>query len=174
MEKSKIISGVIVLAVIAVGVYLITSRTENSSENTDTTTTDTTNKKMPFSEFVKAGGSYKCEVKQYMSDMENSGTVYISGGNISGKYTTVAEGMTVESSFVMKDGYSYTWSDMMPGIGFKVKVNTTINPDGTTSTSDTYSWNAEQIGDYNCEPWTFDASMFALPANISFTEVGDK
>jgi hypothetical protein len=116
------------------------------------------------------GGSYKCEVKQAFSDMENSGTVYIAGGNIRGEYTTIAEGRTIDTSFIMKDGYSYTWSSALANIGFKTKINTKASGAGAES-SGTYSWNASQIGDYNCEPWTADEKTFETPAGMSFKEV---
>ncbi|MEJ0001841.1 MAG: hypothetical protein WDN09_01495 [bacterium] len=99
-------------------------RTENAPAVADSTSPEeqapaTSGKKVAFSQFVKQGGSYKCEVKQYLSDMDNTGTVYISGGNIAGEYNTVAEGRTIDTSFVMKDGYSYTWSSMMPNMGLE-------------------------------------------------------
>jgi hypothetical protein len=129
-------------------------------------------KKMAFAEFVKnPNGSYKCEVKQSMSDMENTGTVYISSGKIKGDYTTIAEGKTMKTSFIMKDGYSYTWGDMMAGMGFKVKVVQEVGAKTDASASGTYSWNAEQIGDYDCQPWVANDAMFALPSGVTFKEM---
>jgi hypothetical protein len=62
-------------------------------------------------------------------------------------------------------------------MGFKVKIpDSANNVNGNTNTDvqGTYSWNAEQIGDYNCEPWTVDQSKFELPKGITFTELGSK
>lgn len=128
-------------------------------------------KKVPFSEFVKNNnGSYKCTVQQSMSDTASEGTVYISGGNVAGSFNTVAEGRPMDTSFVLKDGYSYTWSSALPGMGFKVKV-TAAAGDASASASGTYSWNADQIGDYDCQPWTADQSKFALPTGITFRDM---
>ncbi len=181
---SKTLISVLVVGVVVVGGYLalnknkVSTDTQKEASNTETdtkTAEQPAGKKMAFSEFVKTGGSYKCEVKQYLSDMNNSGTVYINGGNISGEYTTVAEGRTIDTSFIMKDGYSYTWSSMFPSMGFKIKVNTSAaGANANASASGTYSWNANQIGDYNCEAWTLDASKFALPANITFKDMSPK
>src|SRR3989344_1783289 len=105
-----------------------------------------------------------------MSDFENSGTVYMSGGNISGEFSTIAEGRPMQTMFMMRDGYSYTWSPDFPTMGFKVKINTDAG-DTNADASGTYSWNANQIGDYNCEPWTVDESKFTLPTSIKFQEM---
>jgi hypothetical protein len=172
---SKTIVSMLVVGVIIVGGYFVITKnpkkdTGDIKNGQQVESTKTEGKKMAFSAFVKQGGAYKCEVKQAFSDMENSGTVYMSGGNIRGEYTTIAEGRTIDTSFMLKDGYSYTWSSTLVNIGFKTKINTQV--DGTNAVnSGTYSWNASQIGDYNCEPWTTDEKMFEVPAGMSFKEV---
>ncbi len=168
---AKIILWVVVGAVAIFGGYsLLNSKkvatvdpTPSAEVADDSTKPETTGKKMAFADFIKNDSrSYKCEVKQAMSDFENSGTVYVSEGKISGEYSTVAEGKTMKSSFILRDGYSYMWT---PGtsMGFKVKNSTEANG--------AYSWKAEQVGDYNCEAWTLDASKFTLPAGVTFKEM---
>jgi hypothetical protein len=170
---SKTLISVLIILVVLVGGYFIISANKGgndttmlnteSGENEQTTVTD--GKKMAFSEFVKQGGSYKCDVKQAMSDFENSGTVYIDGANVRGDFSTIAEGRTMETSFISKGGYSYMWSSAMNS-GFKTKIQT------ETGASGTYSWDADQIGDYNCESWAAEESKFSVPANITFKEMG--
>lgn len=175
--SNKVIAGILVGLVVVVGGYLV-FRSNGAKENGEVagdTTQQPAGKKMAFSDFVKQGGAYKCEVKQYLSDFENTGTVYINGENISGNYNTVAEGRKIDTSFIMRDGYSYTWSSMAPNMGFKVKVDTTnAGADGDATTQGTYSWNAKQIGDYNCEPWIVDQSKFELPKGVTFTDFSGK
>lgn len=176
MQKT-IISLVILVAVVAGGYLVIkngkrtesvpTVDTEVSSQAQENTSESTAGKKMAFSEFIKQGGSYKCDVKQYMNDFENSGTVYISNGKISGEYSTVAEGMNIKSNFIISDGYSYGWSSALPNMGMKVKI--VSNADGK---GETYTWSADQVGDYNCEPWTPDESKFNIPTSVTFKTIG--
>jgi len=171
---SKTWVSVLIVVLVLVGGYFAfrggrTEVTENETGGEQEGIVETS-KKMAFSEFVKQDGSYKCDVKQAMSDFENEGTVYISEGNISGEFTTIAEGRPMQTMFMMRDGYSYTWSSALPNMGFKVKVNTTLG-DGGTDTSGTYSWNANQIGDYNCEAWNADQSKFSIPTNVKFQEM---
>jgi hypothetical protein len=84
--------------------------------------------------------------------------------------------MTVDSSMLVKDGdeYAYTWTSTSPNQGFKVKnaQPAAANPaDTNTQMNATYSWNAEQIGDYDCTPWTVDRSLFELPKGLNFKEL---
>lgn len=185
---SKILMWVLVAGVVIGGYVVINNSksevTENDSNlaggtelegSSEANSMDAAGKKMAFSQFVKQGGSYKCEVKQYLSDFENSGTVYLNGGNMRGEFSTVAEGRTMDTSFIFKDEYMYSWSSSLPNMGFKMKVNPMMtNTNTEAETSGTYSWNADQIGDYNCEVWTVDPSKFALPAGVNFQAVGNK
>ena len=148
------------------------------------TPANTSGKKMAFDAFIKRGdGSYVCTVSQYLSDMENKGTVYIEGSadqdkrKIRGDFNTVAEGMKIDSSFVIKDGYTYSWNSFMPKSGFKIAMPKEMASSGAAVTanqngnSGNYVWNASQIGDYDCQPWTVDQAKFALPSAVTFTEV---
>lgn len=152
---------------------------------------DTNGKKMSFDVFMKQGlqgSAYECTVHQTISNIDTTGKVWIDGtgtatsatsssanAKVHGEFTTAVQGMNITSNFTVVDGYSYSWSSMM-STGYKVKV-----PDSTGATSDTsaeakgsYSWNASQIGDYDCQPWTATAAKFALPTNIKFTEMSAK
>lgn len=136
----------------------------------------TTGKKIAFSELFKQGGSFECTVKQTVSDMESDGVVFMNGDRLRSEFSTIAEGIKVDTTIIIKDGNMYTWSSMMPKDGFKIKVEPTDGVgdnavDSTKSVSATYSWNIEQIGDYYCEEWIMDESKFTLPTGIKFTEM---
>jgi hypothetical protein len=175
---TKIIMWVVVLGVLAGGGYFLSKG--NSTKEVQSTTTETssgtpeeaTQKKMAFSSFLKNDqGSYQCTVKQYMDDFGSEGIVYVSAGKIRGEFTTVAEGKNLETSIIVDNGYQYVWSSAMQN-GFKMKLpeSTTTSTTGA-STSGTYSWNAEQIGDYDCTPWTVEQSKFIPPSTIVFTDM---
>lgn len=144
---------------------------EDTSEEV---TMGTQGKKMAFSEFLKQDkGAYQCAVNQYLDEemtQSTQGTVFINAGNISGTFETNVGAMSITSSMIVKDGFSYTWSNMSP-IGYKVAIveSTEVNTD--QEMSGTYSWNAQQIGDYNCEVWDVDMTKFDLPQGISFQAI---
>ncbi len=166
-------AGVIVLLVAG---YLVFSggKADENKGTEDLTKEEQGGKKMAFSEFVKKGESSKCEVKQYVSDMTSKGTVYIDGDRIRGDFSTIVDGKTMISSFIMRDGNSYSWSSALPSMGFIVKVDNGAGSDANANANGAYSWNAEQIGDYDCEPWVADPSIFALPREVTFREVNPK
>lgn len=137
-----------------------------------TSTQETTGKKMAFSQFISTDkGSYKCEVNQYVSNIETKGTVFVKNGMIKGEFTTAVAGRNITANMIARDGYSYSWSSMAPTVGYKTKLDTSVNATTTASTSGSYSWNADQIGDYNCVPEEIEDSQFSVPASINFTTV---
>lgn len=172
---------IIVLAVIILGglgfvSYSQMNAQKNSQITTDTNatttpTTETSGKKMAFSELLKQGGSYQCTVKQAVSDFNSDGLVYIDKDRIRGEFSTIAEGMKVDTSLIVRDGYNYTWSSIAPKMGFKVKIDPQVTGSTSADMSGTYSFNANQIGEYDCASWTVDESKFTLPSTVVFTEI---
>ncbi len=190
MPQSKIIISALVAVIVLGGGYMALKSqetkdavsqesvktneqgTEPKVNETETTGTPS-GKKMAFSEFLKQGGAYKCTVNQNIQDTETQGVTYIDGDIIRADYTIEVEGLTMTSSMIVRDGYTYSWSSMAPQMGFKSKIaeaEPTAN-DIDTGMSDSYAWNADQIGDYNCDAWNPDKATFALPAGVTFTEM---
>lgn len=170
---SKKIVGLIIVVLVIIGGYFVLSGNKGTeNENLGEVKEEGTGKKMAFSQFLKQGGAYKCEVKQYMNDFENSGTMYVDGKNLRGEFSTVAEGRTIDSSFISRDGYTYNWSSMTPGMGFKMMTGENEEtPGANIDASGTYNWDAGQIGDYNCENWAVDSSKFEVPKDVVFQEI---
>ncbi len=171
---SKTLISVLVIAVIVVGGFFIFKNRQaaNNTTGEQAGTQDNAGKKISFSDFIKQGGSYKCDVKQATSDFENSGTMYVSDGRVSGEFNVIAEGKTIQTHFASINVYSYEWMEGSK-TGFKVKVSATTDSTGA-NVNGSYGWNANQIGDYNCTAWTIDESKFALPADVTFKLVGTK
>lgn len=183
---SKTLIGIMAAVVVIGGGYFVITKNKDSKVNEQqivvdnvseqsTQTSQTTNspaKKMAFAEFIKKGGAYKCTVNQSINNVDTKGVTYISGGMIRGEYATKVQNFNVETTLIVRDGYTYTWTSMAPNMGFKSKVvaNTSGNTD--TSMTSSYSFNAEKIGDYNCEVWAADQNKFIIPVNITFREVG--
>ncbi len=128
-------------------------------------------KKMAFGQLVAQGGSYECTVNQYVGDTVSQGTTFISGGLIRGEFNTQAQGINISTSLIVRDGYTYSWTSMAPKMGFKAKVVASGESNPNQGTSGTISWNADQIGDYDCKDWTVDMTKFDLPAGVDFKEI---
>lgn len=151
----------------------------------DTVNGSTTGKKMAFDKFLGMDKqAYVCSVHQYVQDMDNVGTVYIGAAksdkiterNIRGEFSVTVNKIQMDTAFIQKDGYTYSWSSLFPKQGFKIAISaedSAANP-GANAVKDnggTYNWNASQIGDYDCKPWTEDASKFTLPQTVVFIEI---
>ena len=149
---------------------LVSSTTAATTTLTSTTTKKMAQNTITFTEFMKKGGSYKCTVTQTVASMTSNGTVYIHDSLIKGNFSTRIQGQTIDASMIARDGYVYSWTTLSAGKGFKVKMTDTSRGALPTSTS-TYSWNGEQIGEYDCQPWVADDSLFELPASVTFSLV---
>jgi hypothetical protein len=176
MTHAKTVWLVVGIVAVAIAGYFMfqpgtmTVENEGGATSTPQVDTSTAGKKKAFSEFMKEGGSYKCTVHQYVNDTDTQGTVYLDSGLVRGEYDTQVQGKNYEGTVVVRDGYAYMWSSMMPGTGFKSKVETDAEG-GQEVSSGSYSFNANQIGEYDCQPWTADGSMFEIPADVTFREV---
>lgn len=181
INMSKTIISILIIGAVAVGGYFLSKSNKGGYQETKGETnvevskeeaTKPNGKKIAFSEFIKQSGSYKCTVNQSLNNTVTKGTTYLSNGMIRGEYNTKVSGMSVDSTILVRDGYTYSWNSMMPSMGFKMKVQTTTNtPNVGASASGSYSFNAEQIGDYDCQAWTVDQSKFAVPTTITFKEM---
>lgn len=184
--SNKMIAGVLGVIVVLGAAYFFMGDKESASTteapqnsiavgelNPSTPTVEDSGKKMSFDAFLKQGGSYVCTVNQNIEGIESKGIIYVNGDNVRGTFNTTVVGIKVDSEFISTGGYTYTWSSMMPGKGFKAKATDTSVGDTSTGTSGQYSFNAEQIGDYDCKTWNADPSKFALPKGVTFTEINN-
>lgn len=144
-----------------------TTASSTMSGSASTTTDKPSGKKMAFSEFMKQGGSHKCTVTQTVASMTTNGTVYIDGSKISASFAVSVAGQSINTSMIVRDGYTYTWTSNDPTKGFKTKVVATTG-DNSAGPKGTYTWDGSQIGEYSCDPWTAEASMFELPKTVTF------
>lgn len=148
---------------------VVVATTTESSTSTSTASTTPAGKKMAFSEFIKQGGSYKCTVTQTVATMTTNGTVYIDGSKIKADFAVSVAGQSINTTMIVRDGYTYTWTSNAPTKGFKTKVATGGQGDSSTGAKGTITWDGSQIGDYSCDPWVAQASMFELPTTVTFT-----
>ncbi len=79
--------------------------------------------------------------------------------------TIAAAGQTMQSHMITDGKTSYVWMDQQPQ-GFKMSFSST-NP----ASNDATGFNPDEKANYNCSPWSPDKSEFALPANVTFTDM---
>ena len=169
----KTIVGLIIIIIGGIGYYFYrnsqSNKIVNEAKKEEATSTTPTGKKIAFSHLIAQNGTYKCTVNQYVANVESKGTVYTDKGLLRGEFTTAVMGKNINTIMILRDGYTYTWISTAPTIGWKSKTNSETNISTNASSSGAYLWNADQIGDYNCEAWTVDESVFTVPTSIKFT-----
>lgn len=169
--RTKTAIGIVAIAiVVALGVYAsknIAPRNVNTrTDTTSSATSPSSGNKKTFGDILKQGGSYACTIEGPINATTSAkGTVYASGGKVRGDVTLSTKTQRVVASFVAKDGYIYYWNSAMPtGQGLKLKYDLSSYKLGDFDQFD-------QIGNYDCQQWTPDNSMFALPTTTTFQGV---
>ena len=128
-------------------------------------------KKMAFLEFLKQGGSFKCTVAMATNGYDMTGTIYTRNKDVNAVTTGTVAGQKITTNMIMKDGYTYTWTSLAPGMGYKMKtIEASVSSD-TPVVKNSPASSLQDIGDYSCEVWSGTDAMFAIPSGISFTEI---
>ena len=179
MTKTTIIP-IIIIVTAGLGLFIVNNSSNNSDSEVLMNSSEevselSSGKKMSFAEFLRQDkGAYECTVTQYIDEgmsQTTQGLVYLYNGLVRGDFEIQVSGMNILSSTIVKDGFSYTWSSMSP-VGFKAKANmVTEDVIDSKQASGTYSWNSDQIGEYDCKEWNVDTAKFELPSNVSFQEI---
>lgn len=148
--------------------FLVDLSVDASSTKQATSSKKSPSNKISFVDFVKKGGDYKCAVTQTVANMTSNGTVYVSNDLVRAEFSTSLAGQTINTTMIARDGYTYTWTSMSQGKGYKAKIT---QGSSTNTTKATYTWNGSQVGEYSCDPWKFDKTKFDLPKGVTFTEM---
>jgi len=124
-----------------------------------------------IADLMKKKGNYTCTFSIGGGGAATKGTFYLSNGRMRGDFTsTIARlSMTIQSHMINDGGYAYVWSSMLPE-GMKIKVSAEGQSNANPSVKSSVPVDYNQKIDYNCNPWSADASKFALPAGVTFVE----
>lgn len=167
----------IIILTVLVGVVLLVLGLASKKQSTQDEKTDlaSTEKEVTgFDTFVMGGDPYECTVTQNidMEGFQNSvvGTVFMYGGMIRGDYAVEAQGMNIETSLVVRDGFVYSWNSLAP-VGVKAAAVSDEEGDDDTSVTGNISWNTDKIGEYECKKWNLETSKFEIPTDITFQEI---
>jgi hypothetical protein len=137
--------------------------TDASLTQMGTSTEQGSSKKIPFTEFMSKGGSYKCNITQVVSTMTSKGVVYMHDELVRLEFATSLAGQSMNTTMIAREGYMYSWTDASPTKGYKTKIVTSA-----TENPKTYTWNGSQVGDYTCQEWKADDTLFDLPKTVTF------
>jgi len=115
-------------------------------------------------ELLAGGTPQKCIVSSGSDNAQTNGTVYVAAGKMRGDFSAVVEGGTMQSHMIALDGMAYTWVDGM-GTGFKMSMAIPAATKGKEAPD------LEKKVPMTCSSWLEEASLFALPNTVIFSEV---
>lgn len=133
------------------------------------TSLQTESKKASIQSLLLLGGSQKCVYSADIQGVTTSATVYISKGNMRADSKVIIQGKDVESHMIVMNDTSYIWGGGLPqGLKLDIK-NLTAQNQAKNTQGQPFDMTKEI--DYTCSPWTYDASLFALPSGIEFGDM---
>lgn len=148
MKKSYLIAVIVLVLVLSFGVFFINGKKTTNNEVAKPTQN---NVSQSFKDLFDLGKIQKCSFDR--------GTIFMANGKVRGDFS--------ENSHMIVDGtISYIWTDdQKTGIKTTFDLSATPNPEGSTN----FDYN--QKGDYKCEDWDEDTSVFDLPKGVSFQDM---
>jgi len=171
MSRNLLIGILVAGALVVGGGYYVTHQATTESDGAQPQTQESGTPPQAgkysgsFAELAARGGSWKCTVDTSTAQSISSGVTYVSAGKVRGDFTTSVQGYGNVETHMISDGvHAYTWSSMMPQ-GIETSVSASGAAGGATSGQGV---NANTSYSYDCEPWSADMTLFAVPTNITF------
>ncbi|MES2135093.1 MAG: hypothetical protein V4449_02545 [Patescibacteria group bacterium] len=184
MTQRNILIGVVVIALIALGVWYFSSKNtaplETDTDVTvDTSTTGTDTTATPGTVPVKGtgalktafaqGGNYTCTLNALADDNgKTTGTVYASAGKTRTDFRAQAADGVVTELHIIRDGaFAYTWvSGQVTGTKTAITANSAFVPRQPSGAGIVIT--DESSVNWDCHPWLTDKSQFVPPVSITF------
>jgi hypothetical protein len=178
MTKQAVIAIVVGILILvgAVGAFLY-SQSRPSSDTANTTTASQVSEtpeegaiQSTITEILAGGREAKCTFTAGDENGQTSGTVYTSGQNARGDFTTTVNGDETMTHMI-KDGETfYMWGDSL-ATGVKMVMNINELSENLENNDQFQSFNPDQEMDIDCVSWTRDATLFSPPTNIRFISI---
>ncbi len=134
-----------------------------------------------FMDLISSGKTVMCTWQSDSEDSKMTGTTYVDGDRMSAEYIVTADNQTMVSNMVGDGTMMYFWTTVEGQVmGYKMdysKFEETVKPELDTempaSPTKVDSPVDQVMGDYtyDCSPWTVDASVFALPTDVTFMDM---
>ena len=167
--NTKIIVGSIGASVIAVGLYAVWY--ERFLPSVPSGKTNPEQFTGSLTELAARGGEWTCTVDAQAStgvgQVASSGIVYVSDNKVRADFESdVPNFGAVQAHMIADAQYVHSWTSAMPQ-GIKTKAIATATHDPSVPTQ-AAGYDAQQSYTYDCTPGSVDASLFEIPANITF------
>lgn len=168
MKKVLLSIGVIL---IIVGAYIFTTKKTPETEEAPQVKSVVENKS--FFDLVNEGKSYMCSYSIPSTNGNvSAGKVYISEGKVRDENKSKIGNTQLETLFIVRDGYVYTWTSLNKSSAFKTKITSTVEGKPALPVNTFYLENKKTIDSslYQCQTWTPDENLFELSKDIRIVE----
>lgn len=155
-----------------------TDSVETVGENDDQTTeTQKSNDALSgfgsFANIMGLGRNLTCDFTHVAEETGGAvaGTVYISGERLRGDFEMEQAGMVYKSHMIHDDETIYTWTESDQGM-VAMKFPNTDDDGGLIDDgqADDRSMSLDEAVEYDCRPWSVNASAFVPPSDIEFMD----
>lgn len=177
MQSKQALVGIITAAIILIGAAGVFLYSQNKpSEKQPISTSASVNEEnksemtSSLSELLKSEQTQECSFSyDEISGGKTSGITYLSGENMRTDLT-MDNNNKITNVYVVRNGNdSYIWGSEFPnntGLRMTISVDELVNGESTKKYFD-----PDRKLNYNCKPWTIDASVFIPPSNIKFSDL---
>lgn len=178
-KQLGIILGLILLLIAAAFAY--TQLTKSSSNKPATQQTNTGQEETQASQtkgsiqsLLGVGKNVTCTITY--PDNQGTGTIYVANDKMRGDFQTAgADGATIDSHMIRDGEFAYIWSDTVAKAGDK-KQGTKINISEAekmvkANSGQTQAADLNKEVDMDCSTWTVSNTSFALPTDVTFTDL---
>ena len=169
-KQLTLLLAVAALFIVGIGGFFLYSKNNKPQVVTTqavTTQKPASNHTKSLLELLTSGQTTKCTFETNTSEKsQTTGTVYISGNNMRGQFTTKVNGKASNINLIRVGDQSYIWGDDLPS-GIKMKLSA---KDLSQNNQTKQYIDANNKTNYNCSPWVPDASQFTPPTNVKFTD----
>jgi hypothetical protein len=131
---------------------------------------------MSFIELMKLGQNYRCQFTSTQDEVTTDGTVYIAeGGNrFRGDFDSTQDTKTTQGHLIRDNEYAYMWSSEQEQ-GIKMEITPEdesffLDSNQSEENQDTLDFDVNQEIDFDCDPWSVDATMFVAPQDVTFVD----
>ncbi|MEK7601598.1 MAG: hypothetical protein AAB480_03660 [Patescibacteria group bacterium] len=183
MNQKTIVWGIVVLVILALGAWYLSSSGASSTGTqgetaTTTTTTGTTGTPAgtpattnTFKSIFTQSGNHQCDYSQSNSTGQSTSVIYIADGKMRGEFRSTMSGASTASLMIYSGGYLYSWKEGAT-TGKKSSIRALADlpdviPQDLTSGA-IYGTSANTVG-WNCHDWLKDVKLFTIPTYVTFS-----
>lgn len=166
-RRNIIVGGILILIIIIVIAILFNpegsnNNNPNPSPSTALNPTSVNNYSTgyhSFEEFIASGRNEACTFSININGGTSSGLVYAGSGKVRSDFTINVGNRTVQEHIIIDSFMAYMWANSnTTGVKFALQDR---DPNQFINSSF-----------FKCTNWTPDYSVFNIPANVAFTEIG--